>query len=159
MYTLIVRFVNLHKFKMPNGRVCSPLGFKQITFHPSLNILKRFSFLLFAYHPVVWWTITCVSVAAFLLICSHSARVSIWPFGFKMCIEPSLQHNLKKKYIFLSLAILSMLSISTPIYLWWYTYWLLPAIECQCFGPLNQAGKSHRSAGGDRLSVIIRDPT
>lgn len=97
MYTLIVRFVNLHKFKMPNGRVCSPLGFKQITFHPSLNILKRFSFLLFAYHPVVWWTITCVSVAAFLLICSHSARVSIWPFGFKMCIEPSLQHNLKKK--------------------------------------------------------------
>lgn len=44
-------------------------------------------------------------------------------------------------------------------HLWWYTYWLLPASECQCFGPLNQAGKSHRSVGGDRRSVIIRDPT
>lgn len=91
MYTLIVRFVNLHQFKMQNGRVCSPLGFKQITFHSSFNILKLF--LLFAYHPVVWWTITCVSVAAFLLICSHNALVSIWPFGFRMCIEPSLQYN------------------------------------------------------------------
>lgn len=42
------------------------------------------------------------------------------------------------------------------MYLWWY---LLPVNERHSCGPLNQAGNSHRSVGGDVRSVIIREPT
>lgn len=70
-------------------------------------------------------------------------------------IERSKGKKQKKSILDISI----WLFLDAMIYLWWYTYWLLPAIECQCFGPLNQAGKSHRSVGGDRRSVIIRDPT
>lgn len=44
-------------------------------------------------------------------------------------------------------------------YLWWNMYAVLPIRACQCFGPLNQVGKSHRSAVGAICSVIMREPT
>lgn len=43
-------------------------------------------------------------------------------------------------------------------YFWWTLYDNSPLSECQCFGSLNHLGKSQRSAGPKRFSVIIREP-
>lgn len=38
-------------------------------------------------------------------------------------------------------------------------YPAFPISACQCFGPLNHAGKSQRSAGAAFFRVIILEPT
>lgn len=96
---------------------------------------------------ILLWQLYLKILESHEVIALLSVKSSSWVFtGKPTTLRLELNHKMRTR-------------VTQSTYLGWKIKLALPIRACQWRGPLNHAGKSHRSVIGARFRLMIRDPT